>query len=259
MKAVPSTTEVRMDPKTNTIVRDGRQSVANPFDTAALEVALAIKDELEAPSRCCRWVSPTRRACCATPSPAAPPTRCSSRTAPLPAPTPLPPPTPCRWASSGWAAATCSCAARWPSTNGPDWPRAGRPSGRSLRHECHRGARGRRKHLVVCRRHRRGLRGGRGAATGRDHGDQGHRDPAHAPASPECVRLPRPRCACSTPPRPVLTAPAAAWTARPRRWCARLCPSVRTRRTRLRARQTSRPPSCSESLRRLRDERSCGR
>lgn len=46
MKAVPSTTEVRMDPKTNTIIRDGRQSVANPFDTAALEVALALKDEL---------------------------------------------------------------------------------------------------------------------------------------------------------------------------------------------------------------------
>lgn len=46
MKAVPSTTEVRMDPKTNTIVRDGRQSVANPFDTAALEVALALRDEL---------------------------------------------------------------------------------------------------------------------------------------------------------------------------------------------------------------------
>lgn len=46
MKAVPSTTEVRMDPKTNTIVRDGRQSVANPFDTAALEVALTLKDEL---------------------------------------------------------------------------------------------------------------------------------------------------------------------------------------------------------------------
>lgn len=35
-----------MDPKTNTIIRDGRQSVANPFDTAALEVALALKDEL---------------------------------------------------------------------------------------------------------------------------------------------------------------------------------------------------------------------
>ena len=46
MKAVPSTTEVRMDPKTNTIIRDGKQSVANPFDTAALEVALALKDQL---------------------------------------------------------------------------------------------------------------------------------------------------------------------------------------------------------------------
>lgn len=46
MKAVPSTTEVRMDPKTNTIIRDGKQSVVNPFDAAALEVALAIKDQL---------------------------------------------------------------------------------------------------------------------------------------------------------------------------------------------------------------------
>ena len=46
MKAVPSTTEVRMDPKTNTIVRDGRQSVVNPFDTAALEVALELKERL---------------------------------------------------------------------------------------------------------------------------------------------------------------------------------------------------------------------
>lgn len=48
MKAVPSTTEVRMDPKTHTIVRDGKQSVANPFDTAALEVALQLKDRLGA-------------------------------------------------------------------------------------------------------------------------------------------------------------------------------------------------------------------
>lgn len=48
VKAVPSTTEVRMDPKTNTIIRDGKQSVVNPFDAAALEVALAIKDQLGA-------------------------------------------------------------------------------------------------------------------------------------------------------------------------------------------------------------------
>lgn len=49
MKAVPSTTEVRMDPKTNTIIRDGKQSVVNPFDAAALECALAIKDRLDPP------------------------------------------------------------------------------------------------------------------------------------------------------------------------------------------------------------------
>ena len=45
VKAVPSTTEVKMDPKTNTIVRDGKQSVVNPFDASALEVALRLKDE----------------------------------------------------------------------------------------------------------------------------------------------------------------------------------------------------------------------
>ena len=44
VKAVPSTTEVKMDPETHTIVRDGRASVINPFDATALEVALAIKD-----------------------------------------------------------------------------------------------------------------------------------------------------------------------------------------------------------------------
>ena len=46
VKAVPSTTEVRMDPVTNTIVRDGRQSVVNPFDLAALEEAVCLKERL---------------------------------------------------------------------------------------------------------------------------------------------------------------------------------------------------------------------
>lgn len=45
VKAVPGSTEVKMDPKTNTIVRDGGAAVINPFDAAALEVALGIKDE----------------------------------------------------------------------------------------------------------------------------------------------------------------------------------------------------------------------
>ena len=42
VKAVPGSTEVRMDPATNTIVRDGGSSVMNPFDAAALEVALRL-------------------------------------------------------------------------------------------------------------------------------------------------------------------------------------------------------------------------
>ncbi|MEE8717634.1 MAG: electron transfer flavoprotein subunit beta/FixA family protein [Coriobacteriales bacterium] len=48
VKAVPSTTEVKMDPVTKTIVRDGRQSVINPFDASALEVAVRIKERLGA-------------------------------------------------------------------------------------------------------------------------------------------------------------------------------------------------------------------
>ena len=46
IKQVPSTNEVRLDPVTNTIVRDGRQSVINPFDTYALEQAVQIKEAL---------------------------------------------------------------------------------------------------------------------------------------------------------------------------------------------------------------------
>ena len=45
VKAVPGSTEVKMDPKTNTIVRDGKQTVINPFDASALECALALKDD----------------------------------------------------------------------------------------------------------------------------------------------------------------------------------------------------------------------
>lgn len=54
VKAVPGSTEVKMDPVTHTIVRDGRESVVNPFDAAALEVALAIKDERAVAGEGCR-------------------------------------------------------------------------------------------------------------------------------------------------------------------------------------------------------------
>ena len=50
VKAVPGSTEVKMDPKTNTIVRDGGQAVINPFDASALETALRIKDAAAEPA-----------------------------------------------------------------------------------------------------------------------------------------------------------------------------------------------------------------
>ncbi len=46
VKQVPSTNEVRLDPETHTIIRDGRQSVINPFDTYGLEEAVQIKERL---------------------------------------------------------------------------------------------------------------------------------------------------------------------------------------------------------------------
>lgn len=45
IKQVPSTNEVRLDPVTNTILRDGRQSVTNPFDTYAIEQAVLLKEQ----------------------------------------------------------------------------------------------------------------------------------------------------------------------------------------------------------------------
>lgn len=48
MKQVPDTTEVRLDPKTNTLIREGVPSIINPDDKAGLEVALRLKDELGA-------------------------------------------------------------------------------------------------------------------------------------------------------------------------------------------------------------------
>lgn len=44
IKQVPSTNEVRLDPVTNTILRDGRQSVVNPFDAHAVEEGVRLKE-----------------------------------------------------------------------------------------------------------------------------------------------------------------------------------------------------------------------
>lgn len=40
IKQVPDTTEIRMDPKTNTLIRAGVPSTVNPFDKYALEAAV---------------------------------------------------------------------------------------------------------------------------------------------------------------------------------------------------------------------------
>jgi len=46
IKQVPDTTEVRIDPETNTLVREGVPSIINPFDTYAIEEALRISEKL---------------------------------------------------------------------------------------------------------------------------------------------------------------------------------------------------------------------
>ena len=45
VKQVPDTTEVKIDPKTNTLIREGVPSILNPFDQFALEEAIKMKKE----------------------------------------------------------------------------------------------------------------------------------------------------------------------------------------------------------------------
>ncbi|MDP8298384.1 MAG: electron transfer flavoprotein subunit beta/FixA family protein [Candidatus Tantalella remota] len=47
IKQVPDTTDVKIDPETNTLIREGVESVINPFDMYAIEEALRVKDRLE--------------------------------------------------------------------------------------------------------------------------------------------------------------------------------------------------------------------
>lgn len=45
VKQVPDTTEIKINPETNTLIRDGVESIVNPFDGYALEAAARIKDK----------------------------------------------------------------------------------------------------------------------------------------------------------------------------------------------------------------------
>ncbi len=48
MKQVPDTTEVRIDPATGTLIREGIPSIINPDDKSGVEAALQLKDQLGA-------------------------------------------------------------------------------------------------------------------------------------------------------------------------------------------------------------------
>jgi electron transfer flavoprotein beta subunit len=48
IKQVPGVSEVRLDPKTNSLVREGIPSITNPFDKNAIELALSIKERYNA-------------------------------------------------------------------------------------------------------------------------------------------------------------------------------------------------------------------
>jgi len=44
LKQVPDTTDVKIDPQTNTLVRQGIKNIVNPFDTYALEEGVRVKE-----------------------------------------------------------------------------------------------------------------------------------------------------------------------------------------------------------------------
>ena len=48
VKQVPDATNVRINPETNTLMREGVESIVNPFDEYALEEALRLKDQFGA-------------------------------------------------------------------------------------------------------------------------------------------------------------------------------------------------------------------
>ena len=47
IKQVPDTTEVKVNPETNTLIREGVESIVNPFDLFAVEEALKIKEKMK--------------------------------------------------------------------------------------------------------------------------------------------------------------------------------------------------------------------
>ncbi len=48
IKQVPDTTEIKIDPQTNTLIREGVESIINPFDLYAIEEAVKLKEQFGA-------------------------------------------------------------------------------------------------------------------------------------------------------------------------------------------------------------------
>ena len=46
IKQVPDTSEVEIDPKTNTLIRTGIPVIINPDDKSGIEAALTLRDQL---------------------------------------------------------------------------------------------------------------------------------------------------------------------------------------------------------------------
>jgi len=46
IKQVPDAKDVRLDPETNTLAREGVEAIMNPFDRHALEEAVSLKEQL---------------------------------------------------------------------------------------------------------------------------------------------------------------------------------------------------------------------
>ncbi len=66
IKQVPDTTQVQIDPETNTLVREGIPFIINPYDTHALEEGLRLKDRFGCRVAVpCRWGRPMPRRRCA--------------------------------------------------------------------------------------------------------------------------------------------------------------------------------------------------
>lgn len=61
IKQVPDTAEVKINPETNTLIRDGVENIMNPFDRQALETALILKDTAERRLPLFRWGRRRRR------------------------------------------------------------------------------------------------------------------------------------------------------------------------------------------------------